>query len=102
VRSLRRAGVSLGPEGFQVVDLHSNKELLSLKYQQVIYKGGVDAAVVPYGVGKDSVGLVLRVSWEHKQSGKAKIAYAIEKDLTIKVRCCYCLVMLLHLTCCCR
>ena len=73
-KQLQLLGVKLGQGGFKVMDLH-NEKTYKLQHGNVLYKGGVDAGVVPFGTGQASALQLLRTLFEHKQSAAAKQAY---------------------------
>lgn len=71
---LRLYGIKLGRGGFAVKDMHKLHPLC-FRHGEKVYKGGVDAALVPYGVNVGSAHQLMRIGWEHRQSGKAKLCY---------------------------
>jgi hypothetical protein len=73
--ALKRAGVKIGVRGgYEVLDLHKHI-LLEFTFSGKKYKGGVDAAIVPYAIRGFSAGHTMRGAFEHKQSDKAKDEY---------------------------
>ena len=64
-------GIKLGRGGYAIYDLHTQRSL-TIHHQGKTFHGGVDAAVVPYGVATSTSYKVMRIIFEHKQSGKAK------------------------------
>ena len=61
-QQLAKFGVQLGSGGYAVLDLHSEKSLFKIQVGGEIYKGGVDAGVVPYGTRRGSAAQMLRVA----------------------------------------
>ncbi|KAK9824895.1 hypothetical protein WJX74_004024 [Apatococcus lobatus] len=73
-KQLQLLGVTFGQGGFKVMDLHGEKKY-QLQHGNVLYKGGVDAGVVPYTKGQASALQLLRTLFQHRQSTAAKQAY---------------------------
>lgn len=82
---LRLYGVHLGRGGFAVKDMH-NLHPLRFRHGETVYKGGVDAALVPFGVNVGSAHQLMRIGWEHKQSGRAKLSYRLHHPQAAHVR----------------
>ena len=59
---------------------------LRFRHGNKVYKGGVDAALVPFGVNVGSAHQLMRIGWEHKQSGKAKLCYQLHHPEAAHVR----------------
>lgn len=88
-RQLKRLGVSIGRDGFKLVDLHQERGSYKLHHNDVVFSGGVDAGVVPYGTGVASAWQLMRAVFEHKQSPEAKQAFRnADSALIDKVRSC--------------
>ena len=64
--SLQRLGVTFGPGGYSLLDLHTRSNSLSLSLGSLRFKGGVDGAIVPYGVAPLSAPNQARVIFELK------------------------------------
>lgn len=62
--------------GFDVIDTHNNKQMLSIVVKDTRYNGYMDAVIVPYGSG--SYGQDMRVGVELKQSPSDKQRYDVE------------------------
>ena len=64
---LAKFGLKIGKGGYSVLDLHKKKELCKVELQKMVYRGGVDAAVVPHSVAEESAGGMLRAAFEHNR-----------------------------------
>ena len=82
---LRLHGIKLGRGGFAVKDLHKQYPL-HFTHGCTVYKGGVDAALVPFGVHEASAHQVMRIGWEHKQSSRAKLIFQLQHPDRPQVR----------------
>lgn len=74
---LKEKGVAMAVNGgFQVIDTHKNKQMLSVMVNSICYIGYMDAVVVPYGSGNYAQDM--RMGVEFKQNAHDKLRY--EKD----------------------
>ena len=69
---LMKFGLIIGKGGYNVIDLHEKREIFKLELRKTVYRGGVDAGVVPYSVAEESAGGMLRAAFEHKFPAAAK------------------------------
>ena len=83
-QQLAKFGVQLGRGGYAVLDLHSEQSLFKVQVGCKIYKGGVDAGVVPYGTRRGSAARMLRAAWEHKQGAADKGDYALSHPEAVR------------------
>ena len=65
----------IGPGGFKVLDLHTERELFKLSINNTTYKGGLDGAIVPFKCHNLSAAAQLRAGVEVKQSQEQKALY---------------------------
>lgn len=63
------------PEGFKIVDLREKRKVYELVVEDTVFKGGLDGAIVPFGVSKFSAAAQLRCAVEVKHSDKHKAEY---------------------------
>lgn len=73
-KHLELYGVPFGRDGFVIRDMHT-LSLLAFTHRGTRYRGGVDCALVPWGVLNPSTYHLIRVAWEHRPSDAAKAAY---------------------------
>lgn len=64
--SLQLLGVTFGPGGYSLLDLHTRCNSLSLCLGSLRFKGGMDGAIVPFGVAPLSAANQARVIFELK------------------------------------
>ena len=69
---LKKFGLTIGKDGYSVLDLHAKRQIYNVELPGMIYRGGVDAGVVPYNVAEESAGGMLRAAFEHKFPAAAK------------------------------
>ena len=66
-RELAKFGVCIGRGGYAVVDVHSNKSLLSVRDEKIgEISGGTDIAVVPFKTAKSGISQCICVLFEVK------------------------------------
>ena len=72
---LREKQVPFGPAGFELADIHTNINLLSILIEGVLYSGYLDGVAIPYGAldfaEQMRLGIELKpAKWSQEQSGK--------------------------------
>jgi hypothetical protein len=73
--SLSKQGTKFGPGGFKMLDLHKQPNLYQLTFEDRVYRGGLDGAIVPFGVSAIMPEGQLRCAIEVKLSSKHKAEY---------------------------
>ena len=71
--------VPLGRNGFQVADVHANKDRLSILVKGVLYTGYLDGVVIPFGaldyVRQMRLGIELKYTLSRKKPSGTALVY---------------------------
>jgi hypothetical protein len=82
-QSLQLNHVTCGSDGFNVIDLHSKSNLYELMCEaggtQQVFKGGLDGAIVPYGVSPLMPQSQIRCGIEIKHTSKQKAQHNVKQ-----------------------
>lgn len=64
-------------DSMQMYDVHAIKSMFTIcsTATEIIYRGGIDGCVSPFGLMSSSAPRQCRIAYEHKQSPKQKQAY---------------------------
>eukprot|EP00879_Flechtneria_rotunda_P009214 GHRR01009647.1.p1 GENE.GHRR01009647.1~~GHRR01009647.1.p1 ORF type:complete len:175 (+),score=59.74 GHRR01009647.1:514-1038(+) len=82
--SLQMNDTPLGRNGFKVVNLHTQNNIYELHLGGKVLRGGLDGAVIPYGVAKMAATKQLRCGVEIKHSEAHKAQYREKHGFSVQ------------------